>query len=483
MGDHVVGLDIGSTYVKAVLLTGDGEQLAEMRRRTPWRSLPGGRTEMAAAALVAEVEQLFADLAAAHPTVHVAAIGITGMAEAGALIDRDGEVVAPVVAWFDPRGADEVERLDPAFRHEFTGRTGLPSSELATFAKLLHAQASGVSLAGCQWLNLPEYVAHVLGGGRFGELSLMVRTGLIDQDTAQPWSVPLELLGAGSDLLPPIHPAGSVWGTATTLVPGTFAGAVLTVAGHDHLVASVAAGCLEPADLYDSMGTAEALVRVLADPLDAPTRARLAVCNINVGRHLLPGRSVIVAGIKTGLLLRRVLQLVGVADETGRARLDDLVMALPAGAPVAQALHVSGSDNSDGVLAVRADGDGLSPELFFAATLEHSGATLAGVLELMEREVGPAEHTVLSGGWASMRSVQRSRAEVLPNMQVSTLSEGTAYGAALIAAFAALDPAPDRDLVNFARNFGAKAFGAQGLDAADREPVRGLQTSTRGRTA
>ena len=38
---------------------------------------------------------------------------------------------------------------------------------------------------------------------------------------------------------------------------------------------------------------------------------------INVGAHLLPGRGVMIAGIKTGLLLRRLLQLVG-RDRPGR---------------------------------------------------------------------------------------------------------------------------------------------------------------------
>jgi sugar (pentulose or hexulose) kinase len=215
-----------------------------------------------------------------------------------------------------------------------------------------------------------------------------------------------------------------------------------------------------PADLYNSIGTAEALVRVLDNTLDAHTRARLATHNVNVGAHLIPGRGVMIAGIKTGLLLRRVLQLVGVDDVAGRSRIDEAVMGLPGGGRATHALRVTGADNSDGILSVRADGDGLSPELFFAATLEHSSQTLAGVLELMDREVGPAGRTVLSGGWASMRCVQRARAEVLPRMHLATSTEGTAYGAALIAAFAAAGDPNDRDLVTFASEYGVRREAA-----------------------
>ena len=140
-----------------------------------------------------------------------------------------------------------------------------------------------MSVAGRQWLNLPEYVAHALGGGRFGEPSLRSRTGLLDQDTGAAWAEPLAVLGVPAEFLPPARNAGEPWGVATRRVPPAFAGAVLTVAGHDHLVASVGAGCVAPSDLYNSMGTAEALVRVLDSTLDADTRGRLAAHHVNVG--------------------------------------------------------------------------------------------------------------------------------------------------------------------------------------------------------
>ncbi len=471
---HVVGLDVGSTYLKALLLTAQGAQVGEARRRTPWRNLPGGRTEMDAGVLLAAVEDLLAELAATAAAAgagDVRGIGISGMAEAGALLRAadehaaatpDGDdVELPMVAWFDPRGAEEIAGLDPRFLAEFPCRTGLPAGPLATFAKLLHARGNGASLAGRQWLNLPEYVAHALGGGRFGEPSMRSRTGLIDQDTGAAWAEPLALLGATTDLLPLALDAGRPWGVATRLVPPALRGAVLTVAGHDHLVASVGAGCVAPTDLYSSIGTAEALVRVLDGTLDGPTRARLAAFGINVGAHLLPGRGVMIAGIKTGLLLRRLLQLVGVTDAAGRARLDEQVMALPDVAAAAHALHVTGADNSDGVLSVRADGDGLSPELFFAVTLDHCTQTLAEVLQRMDAEVGGAARTVLSGGWSSMQSVRRARERVLPGLQFSDRAEDTAYGAALIGAFAGLDT--ELDLGTFTRELAAQQLSGPRL--------------------
>jgi sugar (pentulose or hexulose) kinase len=61
---------------------------------------------------------------------------------------------------------------------------------------------------------------------------------------------------------------------------------------------------------------------------------------------------------------------------------------------------------------------------------------LAECMAVMDREVAPPTSTVLTGGWSTMASVVRSRSVLLPDVTVSTHDEGTAYGAALFAAFA-----------------------------------------------
>jgi sugar (pentulose or hexulose) kinase len=449
-----LGLDIGSTYLKALAVAEDGTELHTERRRTPWRSLPQGYTEMDAADLAHEVTDLVRSTVCALDGRPVTGVGISGMAEAGVLLDADDNVVRPIAAWFDPRGGAEIEALPPAVRAEFPGRTGLPVSALATVAKLLHLRGTGLSLTGLTWLNVPEYVALLLGGERHSELSLAARTGLLDQDTAAPWPAVFDALGVSTDLLPPFAAAGTSWGeTSFDGVPSPLAGAVLTVAGHDHLVASVAAGTLSTDALYDSMGTAEALVRVLDHPLDAAARDRLARQGVNVVRHMLPGRATMLAGTRGGLVLRRVLSLVGVHDATGRARLDAAVMALPdRGGPAAGAIRVTGAWNHESELGVHAEADDLSPALLFAAALAHSTDVLTEVVARMEAEVAPAARTVVAGGWTGMDSVRRSRRLALPDVRFSVREEDTAFGAALVGAFAV---SSQHDLTDFAGRFGA----------------------------
>ncbi|WP_295855446.1 FGGY family carbohydrate kinase [uncultured Microbacterium sp.] len=439
MSDYVVGIDMGSTSTKLLVATPDGQQVLVVSRRSPWTNLDHGQAEMTAAQAIAVVHELAADVdTRLDEGYRIVALGVSGMAEAGVLLDAAGAALAPIMAWFDPRGAAQIAATLEEFRAEFPGRTGLPVGPLASVSKLLHLRDAGIALAGTTFLNVPEFVVHALGGPRVAEYSLVSRTGLIDQDDSTPWQAALDVLGVDASILGTLVSAGEAVGTLSDPdMPAGFQGAALTIAGHDHLVSAVAVGATHTGQLYDSMGTAEALVRVLDDTLPFAARERLAHAGINCVRHVIPGKYVLLAGTKSGLLMRRVLQLLGITDATGRARVDDETMALPVDGTVSDAgLAVSGARNDDGVLTIVAQSDGLSPAELFAASLRHGNDMLAECMAVMDREVAPPTSTVLTGGWSSMASVVRSRSALLPEVTVSTHDEGTAYGAALFAAFA-----------------------------------------------
>lgn len=439
MSDYVVGIDMGSTSTKLLVATLDGRQVLVVSRRSPWTNLDHGRAEMPAERAIAVVRELAAEaderLDAGY---RILALGVSGMAEAGVLLDAEGTALAPIMAWFDPRGAEQILSTPDAFRAEFLGRTGLPVGPLASLSKLLHLRDEGIALEGKTFLNVPEFIVHALGGPRVAEYSLVSRTGLIDQDDSTPWQAALDVLGVDESILGTLVSAGeSVGALSDAEMPAGFRGAALTVAGHDHLVSAVAAGATHTGQLYDSMGTAEALVRVLDDTLPFDARERLAHAGINCVRHVIPGKYVLLAGTKSGLLMRRVLQLLGITDATGRAAIDAAALALPVVGTLADGgLEVAGAPNDDGVLKIVAQSDGLSPAELFAATLRHGNDVLAELMDVMDREVAPPTSTVLTGGWSSMASVVRSRSALLPEVTVSTHDEGTAYGAALFAAFA-----------------------------------------------
>ncbi|MDQ1582224.1 MAG: hypothetical protein QOF36_278, partial [Microbacteriaceae bacterium] len=382
--------------------------------------------------------------------VHVRAIGFTGLAESGVLLGPSGRPIAPVIAWFDTRGSVEMEQLAaryPAFPGAFVRASGLPWDCQASVAKLAFLQAHGTRIApGARWLSVQEWIAFQLGADQAREPSLASRTGLIDQANGAPWAPVFELLGLPRDLLPPIRRAGEPVGVLRHAdLPTSCQGAVLTVAGHDHPVGAVGAGALDGDSLFNSSGTADVVLRSLPGRLDAATRAELVQASWSVGEHVIPDTTLLLGGVRGGLLLRRVLALLGVTTEEERSELDARaarVGALPAGL----ILSGTGPTGNDVVISLR---DDAGPAEVWAAATRHTAGNLGILLAHLEHIVGPHRTAVAAGGWTRMESVRQAKRAVISNVTFSTNTQPGVTGAALIAEHAA--STPQTSLADFIR--------------------------------
>jgi sugar (pentulose or hexulose) kinase len=450
-----VGLDIGTTTSKALIRRLGDPRVLVVRQPTRWRATSDGRTELEAAAFL----RLAVDLigAAAHAAesawgpVAIRAVSVGGLAESGVLLDPAGRPAAPAIAWFDRRGEAEVARVreeHPAFAARFPGVTGLPWTFQATVAKLLwHRRVA----PGSAWLSVPEWIVHGLGGDRGREPSLASRTGLIDQGTGQPWADALAVADLPDGLLPDEVEAGRPCGVLRHPgAPACAAGAVLSVAGHDHPVAAVGAG-VGPADLFNSSGTADVVARAVPGSLDESQRARIVAARWSAGRHVVPGSSFLLAGGSGGLLLRRVLSALGGPE--ARDALDAAACAVSALPP---GLLVDGDGRTGSDVVIRLQDDA-TPGAVWAAATRHTAGLTRRLLDDIEPVVGPHRRAVAAGGWIRMRSVRLAKADAIARLGFSTEQEPGAVGAALLAEFSIEPGAPaPADFLHHARTRAVK---------------------------
>ncbi len=420
----LLGLDVGTTSVKAAAFDSDLAELSHGRAPTPWVG-----TELDPYALLDAA--LAAAAAALGDGERVAAIGVAGMAETGVLVDDDARPVVPSIAWHDPRGAGEARRI-AAELPEFSERTGLPATTLCTLAKYAWMRAHWPEAArGTRWINIAEWIVQGLGGDRRAESSLASRTGFYDLHTGDPWEPALKWADAPDGLAPPHVPAGTPMGRATT--QGMLEGAVLAVGGHDHLAAAVGAGAAGEGDVLDSCGTAEAILR--ATPPLPPEVVRRAVAEgFTVGWHAIAGRFVLQGAVWAGEALQAVCDLLGVPPE---AR-DDLEAAALEADPGTLALD--GLD--DDTLTITGLTGGASPGALYRATLERIGADGASKLARMAALAGPASRLVVTGGWAEGVAAQAvKRAHLGPFEHDRQIFAG-ARGAAMAAHRALVGDSP-----------------------------------------
>ena len=436
--DVVVGVDIGTTSTKVLVVGADGTEVAEHCVATTWTERSGWSETSAEALVATTITAIDGALTAAAVvlgrTPQVAGVGVCGMGESGVLLGGDGSVRAPVIAWFDPRGTAELAALPAEVRDAYAATTGLPLSPLSTLAKLLWLRDHGVRLdSGC-WLNVPEYVAHRLGAERAAEPSLASRTGLLGQASGTPWPAALDALGAGPDLLPPLLPAGTDLGRAHgDDLPRGLVGATVVVAGHDHSVASFGAGAWGPEDLFDSCGTAESVLRVVSHPLSGEQRATLVAFGLTVGSHVLEDRQVVAGPTKGGIVMHRVLGMLGASDGEGRDALDTAWVAEARDAGVT----VSGAAMTDDEVVVRAVGGEVTPADVWSAALAHVSTTIGALVASIDAQVGPRRAVVAAGGWTRMASVRGQKLLALPDVTFSPRRQAGAFGAATFAAWAA----------------------------------------------
>ena len=439
--DVVIGIDIGTTSSKAIALSMARRTAPLVEQRTPWQTRDGGHTDIGPHDLLGLAADLIGRAARAAEShwgpVRVRSVAVTGLAESGVLLDPARQPAGPVIAWFDHRGEAEIGQLardTPQFAATFGRTTGLPWSRQASIAKLLWLRASGYPVGpASMWLSVPEWIVYGLGGDPVREPSLASRTGLIDQGTGEVWPDALAAAGLPARILPGEQPAGFRAGYLTRDgVVSCAAGAVLTVAGHDHPVAAIGAGAVGADELFNSSGTADVLARSIPGTLDAAQRQQVVTAGWSLGRHVLPGTSLLLAGVSGGLLLRRVLAALGAESAEDRARLDREALnagRLPAG------LSVTGDGRTQDDVVIRIQ-DGATPGSVWMAAVRYTAAQARSLLGDIEKIVGPHRRAVAAGGWTQMASVRAAKAAAIEAITFPAVVQPGVTGAALVAAYA-----------------------------------------------
>ena len=298
-GSLLLGLDVGTSRIKAVLVGDDGSERACSAVATPFRTTDAG-TEAPVAELVAAVGRALGELG--DDRRRVAALGIAGVAESGAPFDGRGRPLAPVIAWHDRRGDEVATALEERFGIELArciGQTVRPVSSVAKLGWLLDQGVGGVA----RWLGVPELVLHALTGSEVTEWSLAARTGCFDVGRREWMPEVAGVAGVDVSVFPAPEAAGVTMGQVTeegAAWSGLTPGIPVTVAGHDHLAGLVGSGAA-PDDLANSVGTAETVVGRSAGlpDIDAALAAGVAVTVFPGG----DGWAALASGARAGLAL------------------------------------------------------------------------------------------------------------------------------------------------------------------------------------
>jgi xylulokinase len=271
----LVGLDVGTTGVKALAVGTDGEVLARAERGYPLSTPHPGWAEQSPADWARAAEEALADL----QVDDVAGIGLSGQMHGLVALDADERVLRPAILWNDQRTAAECAEIEE--------RIGL-----ARLIELTRNRAlTGFTAPKLLWLRrhepeVYERIAHVLlpkdsvrlalTGERASDVADASGTLLFDVASRR-WSGDvLEALELPADWLPPALESPTVSGETRDGIP------VAAGAG-DQAAGAVGVGVHEPGPASVVLGTSGVVFAALPEPaLDPEARA-------HVFCHAVPG--------------------------------------------------------------------------------------------------------------------------------------------------------------------------------------------------
>ena len=280
-----LGIDLGTSGVKAVLVDGDDRIAAQSSAALDVSTPQPLWSEQAPEDWWSAACRAVDELAAGHRSALAAtrAIGLSGQMHGATLLDPRGEVLRPAILWNDGRSGAECEALEAAVpdSRRITGNLAMPGF---TAPKLLWVAAHEPAVfAKVAKVLLPkDYLRYRLSGEHVAEMSDASGTLWLDVANRR-WSEEM-LAATGLDLA---HMPRLVEGSApsASLAPGLvrrwgMSGDVVIAGGAgDNAAGAAGIGTVAPGRAFLSLGTSGVLFAAGRTYAPNPERAVHAFCH------------------------------------------------------------------------------------------------------------------------------------------------------------------------------------------------------------
>ena len=451
----VLGIDIGTSCAKCLLMTRDGRVVARASKEYPLLVPQPGWAEQDPAWWV---EAAFESIRRLLDTSGVSPAEIEGISFSGQMhglvpIDRDGKVIRKAILWCD-------QRTEPQCR-EITEKAGGQESLLGMTNNVMLAGYTGGKLL---WLRQEEpeafrrmavflcpkdYLRYCLTGETGMDVSEASGTGLFDT-RHRCWCGPLiRTLGLDASLFPPTmestSPAGFVTPKAAEKT-GLQAGTPCFAGGGDAVVQSFGSGLIREGRAGAVIGTAGNVSMGFERYTPNPGGKLQAFCGVTPGSYMSFGATQTAGGALRWFrdeLCRDVRAKAELEEADAFDRMSELAAKSPPGAGgVIFTPYLSGERCPWPDAAARGVLYGLSLNTTQAdmirAVMEGIVYSLRQIVEIY-RSFTRVDSVAASGGGAKGELFLRLQADIfgVPVVTMSAASEGGAYGAALIAGLGA----------------------------------------------
>jgi xylulokinase len=264
MPEYLLGIDVGTTATKTVVIDTLGNIMAEASRpvtlsspRATWAEENPEQWWANTCTLIPEVLER-----AGVPAAQLLAVGASGMVPALILVDEEGHPVRPSIQQNDARAVKEIdEQRSRTSAEDILARTGSTITQQSIGPKLmwLRKHEPATFNRARRILGSYDYLAYKLTGEYSIERNWALESGLYDLHT-QDWDDGLlEMAGISRDWFGSIHWPSDVVGNVTEEAGrscGLMAGTPVVAGCADHIASAFSAGLRDQGDLLVKLGGA-----------------------------------------------------------------------------------------------------------------------------------------------------------------------------------------------------------------------------------
>ncbi|WP_299539966.1 xylulokinase [uncultured Herbaspirillum sp.] len=439
----LLGIDIGTSACKALLLSTDGQVLASASAGYPVSQPREGWVEQDPAWWIAAARQAVASALQSAGPSELLGIGLSGQMHGLTPLDAQYRPLRPAILWNDQRNQLQADQITEA-------AGGLPALLARTGNRMLVGYTGGKLLWMQQQepqhyarlhmaLNPKDYLRYVLTGELATEVSDASGTGLFDVRERRWATGVMQAAGLDPAHFPTCHESqvitGQVHAQAATLF-GIAPGIPVIGGGGDSVIQSLGAGVVAPGALQTTIGTAGILAAALDRPLPSPDGRIQLFCNVAPERWHAMGVSLNAGGALAWF--RDAMQA-----NAGAASFEAILEAAAQSQPGARGLlflpYLYGERCPHPDPSARAAFVGLSARHGFGdlarSVLEGVVHSLCDMQKLM-RAMGVTSDWVSSSGGGARSALWRQMQADMLGCDVLTrqwAAEGAALGAALLA--------------------------------------------------
>jgi len=442
----LVGVDLGTSAVKALACAPDGRVVFEASAFYPLETPHPGWVEQDANVVYAATMNTVHDVLA-HVYLRgneVGAIGFSSAMHGVVPVDANGEPIGQLLTWMDRRSAAVAERWRAdGTADQLYQRTGAPVHPMLPSCKLrwLSENEPEAFARAHRFVSMKELLVFRWTGEWLIDHGMASGTGLFDA-RAREWSDrALELARVDrAKLSPPALPSTTLHDVRDTVAKalGLLGKPGIVLASSDGALANLGVGAVGPGELALTLGTSGAL-RTVVDRTSFDEHGRTFCYAFDDTRYIVGGPTSS-AGAALNKLHELFMSEVPEAQRFERAV--GLAEAAPAGANGLTVLPFLGGERAPYWLSELRGGIlglDLSHERgdIFRAGFESVVFALGTVLEVMRERVPKPNRISLSGGLTHAALVRQMVADVFDTQAVmADQDEASCFGAAAMAGIA-----------------------------------------------